>query len=612
MKLRNRASAEELLRRRCRADLGYFTRLGWTMAPGTQGPPVWTRPMTVMCVLTEAVMRRRLGVAALNLPPGSAKTTIGTRFGWPWAVLEEPWLKAVTGVHSIEDLGVPLQRDRLAIMRHPLYQSLIPRDRQGRPLWQIDPDEANRKQISTRASETGETAAGGWHGLSSPERGGSGVKTGRHPNVQIYDDLLAAGAELGPKRDEANRWIHAPMRTRFPPGQREHILSIGQRLHERDYTWAILKEYPDATHLVLPMEYDPERDAGVIDLGEASPLLRQAFDGESTLRAYRERHEQAGIWLDGSRVKFADWRRRPGELLMPEIMPRERVEPLKRNMVTFSTQYQQFPISGSTSPVQAGHWKTWRVLPPGPPDELLLGGDTQRGSLKSVSEPDWTALYPMARWGSTAYVLEEVRGRFEVAATAAAILLAFHRWGLRGGLLENAGCAPSVVSLLQGLVTGLMLEAPRGNTHQRVQLCAPLIHAGGVLLPADDAERPHILTPGEAWPGCTWLSTDYRLPDILRAWNGLERIEIEPPGGWRRDFIDEWGAVPRGAFDDRCDGPAYPLLRWVGVIGRPELPPPEPMMRKGPRTPSRAAAAGFGGHIGQGRAPPPRWHNGRP
>lgn len=595
MKPRSDAARRELLRRRCQADYSIFVRRCWQMLPGNHTPPIWTRVMTVMCVVVEAVLRGRLGVVVMNTPPGCGKSTLSTRMSWPFAVLEQPYTSNVIGTHSLDDLGVPFNRDRLTLMRSNAYQALIPR-MNGRPVWQLDPDQANRRRIGLVSRASGHPA-GGWSGLASPERGGSGIRTGAHPNTHTYDDLIAAGEELGPSRAQANGWVKGTMPTRFPPTQGPRIIAPGQRLHEQDYSAALLDLYPTATHLVLPMEYDPDADRGVIDLGPPSKLLRRAFDGVSTLRRYRERHERAGIWLEKGRVCWADWRSTRGEPLMPELAGPEKYGRHKRNPVLWLTQYQQQPVTASMSHVQPQHWKRWRQTPQGRPDELLLVCDPQSGSQTGRAEQDYTTIYPLARWGSKAYILEEIRGRFDFGDTARLVFLTYRRWGLPAGMIEDAGCGPAVVSHLQGHVTGLRTVRPKGSTEMRVQWVSPMIHAGNVLVPADDAERPAILAPDEPWPMKTFHGDDRALPGALRG-RAAPITTARSPDAWVPEFIAEWAAVPRGAYDDRCEV-AHALLPWVGILGRENQA--QATYSPPPSKPSRARQHGFGANLGRGR-----------
>lgn len=578
--MRRRALAE-LLRRRCRQSFYFFSRTGWSWVPGAVQWPTWVWPMTLMALCGEQVARGRCDIIIGNAPPGAGKSSLLARLLWSWAMLDVPSTRCAGLVHTIDTLGFELQNDRREVMTHPQYQRLIPRDRNGRPVWLIDPKNNNKSKLQVipnpECHPSDRVRAGGWHMLAAPTPSGegAGLTTGFHPHYHQVDDVLKAKAEHTSALDACKAWLTGPMSTRFPSNQPERLIAFTQVVDALDHTQALLDFYPQARSIVLPMCYDPERAApDPVDLGEPPPLLQAAFDGNRTLIGMRDEHKRAGISIEGGRVRWRDPRTRDGELLMPELVGPDRVKAKQRSKIVWSLQYQQDRSGGKSNRLfEPDDWKLWTKVPSGTPDEIVVSVDSQEGDPNTAKEHDATVMYVVARFGSRAYLLEEVRANLGTTDAVRVLFTLFHRWSGSSrrpcARIERAKSGPSIVNNLEGILTGLELVKPQGNTRWRIEQCRPVIEAGCVLLPAPNAERPHMLAAGESWPSAVIDRSSSTLPRTLRS-GQQEIVTLRPARVWVPEAIEE--LCTPGRPDDRQDGVAYAVMPWVGIIHKPEAP----------------------------------------
>jgi predicted phage terminase large subunit-like protein len=134
--------------------------------------------------------------------------------------------------------------------------------------------------------------------------------TGSRGDRVIIDDPLSvnsAGSEA--EREGVNQDFLEAVPTRLNNPDRSAIVVVMQRLHERDVSGIILSKRLGYEHLMLPMEYEPERQCR-------------------------------------TSIGFVDPRNEDGDLLFPARFPREVVERDKIPMGSYAVagQFQQRPV----------------------------------------------------------------------------------------------------------------------------------------------------------------------------------------------------------------------------------------------------------------------------
>src|SRR5690606_26487003 len=153
------------------------------------------------------------------------------------------------------------------------------------------------------------------------------------------------------------------------------IIVIMQRLHEDDVSGQIMKLGLGYEHLMLPMEFEPERAC----------------------------HTGIG---------FSDPRTEEGELLFPERFPREVVDRDKVPMGSYAVagQFQQRPAPRSGGMFQRGDFEIVDAVPANA--KRCRAWDFAASVPKPGKQPDWTVGLRMAHVGGIFYVEDVVRDRW--------------------------------------------------------------------------------------------------------------------------------------------------------------------------------------------------------
>ncbi|WP_298958736.1 phage terminase large subunit [uncultured Methylobacterium sp.] len=239
----------------------------------------------------EAITAGQITRLLINVPPGTMKSLAAGVFwpAWEWGPRGRPALRTVAVSHAL----------RLAVRDNLRARRLVTSD-WYRALWgervQLMPDQNSKQRFETRATGLREAVS-------------AGSITGSRGDRLILDDPISVeGANSERVRETVNRWFLEAVPTRLNDPAHSAIVVIMQRLHERDVAGTILARDLGYEHLMLPMEFEPER-ACVTGIG------------------------------------FRDPRREAGELLFPARFPRATVERDKAAMGAYAAagQFQQRP-----------------------------------------------------------------------------------------------------------------------------------------------------------------------------------------------------------------------------------------------------------------------------
>src|SRR5262249_30712929 len=136
-----------------------------------------------------------------------------------------------------------------------------------------------------------------------------GLGTGERGDRFVIDDPHnVKEGESEAKREDALSWFSEGVPTRLNDPDKSAVDVVMQRLHARDVSGQIIPKELGYEHLMLPMEFEPERRC-VTSIG------------------------------------FKDPRQEDGELLWPERMPRHVVDRDKKAMGSYAVagQFQQRP-----------------------------------------------------------------------------------------------------------------------------------------------------------------------------------------------------------------------------------------------------------------------------
>lgn len=303
-------------------------------------------------------------------------------------------------------------------------------------------------------------AAGEWQ-IEGHEGGvysvgiGAGV-TGRACELLIVDDPIKSRAEADSKvyRDRVWDWWTDEAAARLAPGA--PVVLILTRWHHDDLAGRLLAEEGSTWRVLnIPAEcVDPDTDP--LGRTESGEFMRSA---RGRTREQWEMRKKAA----GSR--------------------------------TWASQYQGNPTpdTGNLFPVDG--WSRYQVplwverndgarvvLGAGDADaELVASWDL---AFKGEDTSDFVVGQVWLRRGVHAYILDQVRGRWNFSETCAEIKNLAARWPQAiAKLVEDKANGPAVMNALRSQVAGLIPVEPEGSKYARAAAITPLVEAQNVHLP---------------------------------------------------------------------------------------------------------------------------------
>lgn len=291
-----------------------------------------------------------------------------------------------------------------------------------------------------------------------------------------------------------------------------------QRLSEEDTSDYVLKTTPDAVHVMIPMEFEPER--------KCTTNIRY-FD--------IDKHE----WCNG----WEDPRTEPKQLMWPAGMDEKKVERLKASLHrshAIAGQLQQRPTAPEGDMFKA-EW--FPIVDQAPETGKAVRAWDKASSTGSRS--DYTAGVLAVESGEDIYIVDVVCYKWERKDRDGVILETGkrdkHRWPLYEIDFEQEPGAG-------GKDAAAMAADALAREGFRVKIGKPLGKA------TEDSA-------GGWEPWCILLSTG--------------RVKLVK-GAWNVQFIEQHCAAPFGAHDDMIDAAARAALRLagkkhIGQINRPLL-----------------------------------------
>lgn len=313
--------------------------------------------------------------------------------------------------------------------------------------------------------------------------------------VHNCDDLHnVKEAESQTVRNSVLQYFQEVLPTRLTDPKTSAIVVIMQRVHEEDVSGYILEHDLDYTHLMLPMEFDPQRKC----------------------ITYRPNGD----------VLFEDPRTEPNELLFPQRFPDWVIERDKKVLGPYASagQFQQIPVPRGGGIIKREWWQVW------PPEEYQ-------------EDPNTPLRYPAMDYiimsCDTAYTSKQendfsacvVLGVFKLRGVPKIMLmeawqerLEFH--DLVQKIIKTAKKRKVDAVLLEAKASGLSVK------QEIVRLCGEQEFSVHPINPGaqDKVARAHAIVPLFA-AGCIYA----------------------PEKQWAENVITEVAKFPKGAHDDMCD-----------------------------------------------------------
>lgn len=425
---RRRVATAEQTRQRCRTLSG-FVREAWHVLEPNQ-PYIHGWHIDAIAEHLTAITDGQINRLLINVPPGTMKSLMA-------GVLWPAWEWGPRGLASMRYLGSSYSED-YAKRDNRRMRDLVTSE-WYRSLW------PEIELVRAGETEFTNTQTGFRKGVPFGRLTG-----GRGDRVIIDDPHSVDGAESEMDRNSTIRTFRESVPTRLNNPETSAIVVIMQRLHEQDVSGTILSLGLGYEHLMLPMEYEPDRQC-VTSIG------------------------------------FKDPRTQEGELLFPERFPRDVVERDKIPMGSYAVagQFQQSPAPRSGGMFQRTDFQIVDAVPAS--NRRVRAWDFAASQPKAGRQPDWTVGLRMSMHDGIFYVEDVVRGRWSPNEVEKTLKNTASQDGPTIGIRmpEDPGAAgksdaATKVKLLAGYA--ITVVKPTGDKATRAKPASAQAEAGNVRL----------------------------------------------------------------------------------------------------------------------------------
>ena len=327
-------------RRSASGSLYEFVKQSWhVVEPGIPFIASWH--IEAICEHLEAVSAGEIHRLLINIPPRHSKSTIVSVM-WPaWEWLTDPAQKFLCASYS----GNLSTRDNLKTRR--LLQSPWYQERWGHMFAFAGDQNAKQRFENDKTGYRLATSVGG-------------TATGEGGSRLILDDPHGAqAAQSEVMRESDLEWFDMVWSTRLNNPKTDAMVTVMQRLHERDISGHILEDIKGWEHICIPAEWDGK--VRKTSLGEYDP------------------------------------RKKKGELICPERFGEKEITTLKQLLGTYGTagQLQQDPTPSEGGILKTNHFKLWPATSGLPPFEYILQSYDCAFTEKTTGDPTACSVWAM-------------------------------------------------------------------------------------------------------------------------------------------------------------------------------------------------------------------------
>lgn len=292
----------------------------------------------------EAIVDGDITRLIINVPPRSCKTSLCSIVlpAWVWAQREIGPNSGPQVKFLYASYGESLSLDH-SVMCRRLIKSEWYQERWGDRFTLLSDADMKSRFDNDKGGNRQITSIGG-------------RVTGKGADVIMIDDPNATNDISDSKLLEVTDWFDNTIRSRLNDKKTGAIALIQQRTAENDLTGHILEKYEGWDHVMIPLEYEPER----------------SFQ---------------------TSIGWKDPRTYAGEALWPERFDEVFVKEEKRNKYVFAGQYQQRPEVAGGGIIKRDWWQPWEDRSFPPMDYILASLDTAY-TAKTENDPS-----AMTVWG---------------------------------------------------------------------------------------------------------------------------------------------------------------------------------------------------------------------
>jgi len=472
----------------------------------------------------EAIIAGQIKRLIINISPRTMKTLLtGTYFPAYWW-LKKPHLKFMY-ISYAEKLALKCSGLNRNLVQHEYYQ-----------LVQSTIEELAENPIKLSKKENTKTYYENNYGGFRYTAGMDGSITGMGVDVIILDDpLKAKDASSTLVKTNTNYVIQNTLVNRLNRTGEKVIILIQQKLAEDDCS-GFLEELGGFDRLVLPL----------------------LFTGVS------ESHTKLG---------FKDWRKKPGEILVPELLSSDDVVQLEKEMggLEFERQCQQNVKGTGGNVINSKHFKEYVHSPPY--ESYVLAAD-----LAESVEDDacYTGIVVFGIYENKYYVVDvvEKKLRFEDQLLEVKNLLTKYP-NCRHKLVEKKSMGPALVATLSKEYPGFIALEPKdyGNQKEaRLKATIPAFRDGKVYFPTKEACEKIVTLKDQltTFPLCRnddvmdafcygilWLERNERVVDTTEV-----MMEVPEHIKERRNIFADTSSASRSIFGSRS--PSSDFARSTG------------------------------------------------
>jgi predicted phage terminase large subunit-like protein len=330
----------EKARRAASASLYEFVKQSWhVVEPGIQFMESWH--IEEICEHLEAVSAGEIHRLLINIPPRHSKSTIVSVM-WPaWEWITDPAQKFLCASYS----GTLSTRDNLKTRR--LLQSPWYQERWGHMFKFAGDQNAKQRFENDKTGYRLATSVGG-------------TATGEGGSRLILDDPHGAqAAQSEAMRESDLEWFDMVWSTRLNNPKTDAMVTVMQRLHERDISGHILNDIKGWEHICIPAEWD----------GKHRKTILGAYDPR--------------------KVK--------GELICPDRFGDKEITMLKQLLGEYGTagQLQQDPAPVSGGILKTKYFGLWSADDGLPPFEYILQSYDCAFTEKTTGDPTACTVWAM-------------------------------------------------------------------------------------------------------------------------------------------------------------------------------------------------------------------------
>jgi len=421
-----------------------------------------------------------------------------------WCLTKNPELRIVTASYgqSLANRNGRAVRNR--ILTHPELGLTIAKDNGSVAEW---------------------TLAGHQGGLLSVGVG-AGV-TGRPADLMIIDDPIKdrkeADSEL--QRDSVWDWWTDAAAARLAPGA--PVVIILTRWHQDDLAGRLVERDPEAGWKVINI---PARADHRPEKGETDPLGREPGEYMVSARGRTEKQWRLREAAAGPKTWASLYQGRPSPDSGGVFPPEEGWARYSSPLWDSSYDDEGKIVCRVPGIGRADH-------------ELVQSWDL---TFKDTKGSDYVVGQVWLRVGNTAYLLDQVRERWNFSATCEGIKEMTRKWPQAvGKFVEDKANGPAVINALSRQIVGLIPVEPEGSKYARASAVSPLVAAHNVVIPTEGLLNnvKQLLEEAKNFPNS---SHDDTIDAMSQALNRLillpldELDEMHEPGDVY-DFYNEHG-----------------------------------------------------------------------